>query len=168
MFVIIGKNKYLLTYLLTNGKGIMHSRGGVEDSRLEAKAKDTKKIRGQGQPFRGQTLSRPRTGMLEAKTKDTSASALQKKKKVFTRIFQAISTKKRFPKNFSSAQQNFNNSKNTAVLEPRTGQFLRTWGLEAKAKNLTFEAKAKDFNMCPRGRPRGQGRPRGLYLWYIG
>ena len=44
------------------------TRGGVEDTRLEAKAKDTKKIRGQeqGQPFRGQTLSRPRTGMLEA------------------------------------------------------------------------------------------------------
>ena len=48
------------------------------------------------------------------------------KKKVFTKIFQAISTKKRFPKNFSNAPQNFNNSKNSAVLEPRTGQFLRT------------------------------------------
>ena len=47
-------------------------RGGVEDTRLEAKAKDTKKIRGQGQgqPFRGRTLSRPRTEMLEAKAKD--------------------------------------------------------------------------------------------------
>ena len=45
-------------------------RGGVEDPRLEIKAKDTKKIRGQGQPFRGQTLSRPKTGMLEAKAKD--------------------------------------------------------------------------------------------------
>ena len=77
--------------------------------------------------------------MLEAKAKDTSANALQKKKvftkiflgdfqkkKVFTKIFQAISTKNRFPKNFSSASQNFNNSKNSAVLEPRTGQFLRT------------------------------------------
>ena len=42
----------------------------------EAKAKDTKKIRGQGQeqPFRGQTLSRPRTGMLEAKAKDQGHS----------------------------------------------------------------------------------------------
>ena len=61
------------------------TRGGVEDTRLEAK--DTKKIRGQGQgqPFRGQTLSRPRTGML----KDTSASALQKQ------------TKKGHHKNFS-------------------------------------------------------------------
>ena len=103
----------------------------------------------------GQESLRPRQ-----RTKDTSASALQKKKKkVFTKIFQAISTKTRFPKNFSSTPQNFNNSKNTAVLEPRTGQFSRTWGLEAK--DLTFEAKAKDFKMCP----RGQGRPRGLHLW---
>ena len=46
---------------------VVVSRGGVKDIRLEAKAKDTKKIRGQGQPFRGQTLSRPRTGMLKAK-----------------------------------------------------------------------------------------------------
>ena len=28
---------------------MLDSRGGVEDTRLEAKAKDTKKIRGQGQ-----------------------------------------------------------------------------------------------------------------------
>ena len=106
--------------------------------------------------------------MLEAKAKDTSASALKKKKglqkffqaiskkkKVFTKIFQAISVKKRFLKTFSSAPQNFNNSKNTAVLEPRTGQFSRTWGLEAKAKDLTFEAKAKDFKICSQG----------LHLW---
>ena len=57
---------------------IIKSRGGVEDTRLEAKAKakDTKKIpgQGQGQPFRGQTLSRPRTGMLEAKAKDQGHS----------------------------------------------------------------------------------------------
>ena len=48
------------------------TRGGVKDTRLEAKAKDTKKIRGQGQgqPFRGHNLSRPRTEMLEAKAKD--------------------------------------------------------------------------------------------------
>ena len=130
----------------------MLSRGGVEDTRLEAKAKDTKKIRGQGQgqgqPFREQTLSRPRTGMLEAKAKDQGHKAQvlskkkkkkkrssqkffrrspkKKKKKVFTKIFQAISTKKRFPKNFSTAPQNFNFPKNSAVLEPRTGQFSRT------------------------------------------
>ena len=92
-----------------------------------------KKIRGQGQgqPFRGQTLSRPRTGMLEAKAKDQGHKAQvlskkKKKKKVFTKIFQAVFTKKRFPKNFSSAPQNFIIPKNRAVLEPRTGQFSRT------------------------------------------
>ena len=76
------------------------SRGGVEDTRLEAKAKDTKKIRGQGQgqgqPFRGQT---PRGQGQGPRTQ--SASALQKKKKkrssqkFFRRspkIFQTIST----------------------------------------------------------------------------
>ena len=136
---------------------MIRNRGGVEDTRLEAKAKakDTKKIRGQGQgqgqPFRGQTLSRPRTGMLEAKAKDQGhkaqvlskkkkkkkkvftklfqAISKKKKKKVFTKIFQAISTNKRFPKNFSTAPQNFNLPKSSAVLEPRTGQFSR--GLEA-------------------------------------
>ena len=106
---------------------------------------DTKKIRGQGQgqPFRGQTLLRPRTGMLEAKAKDQGhkrkcspkkkvftkifqAISKKKEKKVFTKIFQAISTKKCFRKNFSSAPQNFNNSKTSAILEPRTGQFSRT------------------------------------------
>ena len=92
----------------------MKIRGGVEDTRLEAKAKakDTKKIRGQGQgqPFRGQTLSRPRTGMLEAKAKDQGHKhKCSPKKKVFTKIFQAIFTKKRFLKNFSTAPQNFNN-----------------------------------------------------------
>ena len=125
----------LLCLLCHNKPTVCHtmptSRGGVEDTRLEAKAKDTKKIRGQGQgqPFREQTLSRPRTGMLEAKAKDQGHKrkcSPKKKKKVFTKIFQAISTKKRFLKNFSSAPQNFNNSKNTAVLEPRTGQFSRT------------------------------------------
>ena len=63
---------------------------------------------------------------LEAKAKDANASALQKKR-VFTNIFQAISSNKRFPKIFSGAPQNFNNSKISAVLEPRrTGQFSRT------------------------------------------
>ena len=63
--------------------------------------------------------------MLEAKAKDQGhkrkCSPKKIKKKVFTKIFRVISTKKRFPKNFSGAPQNFNKSKNSAVLEPRTG-----------------------------------------------
>ena len=98
------------------------TRGGVEDTRLEAK--DTKKIRGQGQPFRGQTLSRPRTGMLK-RAKDTSTSALQKKKGLH-KNFSSDLHKKTFSKKFSSAPQNFNNSKNSAVLEPRTPPLIIT------------------------------------------
>ena len=104
-------------------------RGGVEETRTQgsrprprtqkkSEVKDSlsedKHSRGQGQE-----CSRPRPRTI-------SASALQKKKKIFTKIYHAISTIKRFPKNFSSAPQNFNNSKNSAVLEPRTGQFSRT------------------------------------------
>ena len=98
----------------------------------------------------------PRTDTLETKDRNargqgqgprTQAQVLSKKKglhknfsgdlrkkKVFTKIFQAISKKKglhknfssdlhkrTFSKKFSSAPQNFNNSKNSAVLEPRTG-----------------------------------------------
>ena len=57
-------------------------RGGVEDTKLETKANDTKKVRGQGQaqPFRGQTPSRPRTGMLEAKDQRHNAEVVYKKK----------------------------------------------------------------------------------------
>ena len=97
--------------------------------KIEAKNSLSEDRHSRGQ---GQECSRPRT-------KDTSASALQnhknflgdlqnkkKKKKGLHKNFLAISTKKRFPKNFSSASQNFSNSKNTAVLGPRTGQFLRT------------------------------------------
>ena len=103
------------------------------------------KARGQGQGHKKNPRPRPRTAFprtdtLEAKDQGHKRMCspkkkkrfLQKffrrspKKKVFTKIFQAISTKKRFPKNFSSAPQNFNNLKNSAVLEPRTGQFSRT------------------------------------------
>ena len=113
----------------------MTTRDGTEDTRLEAKAKDTKKIRGQGQ---GQTLSRPRP-----RTKDTDASVLQKKK-VFKNFFQARKVfknyfsgdlylrkpKKKFVADFLQGFWRFPTKflrfKNSAVLEPRTGQFSRT------------------------------------------
>ena len=65
-----------------------------EETRLEAKG--TKKIRGQGQgqPFRGQTLMRPRTGMLEAK--DTNASVLQQKN-LFSGKHKKSGQEKKFP-----------------------------------------------------------------------
>ena len=79
---------------------IMFARGGVEDTRLEAKVKDTKKIRGQGQgqPFRGQTLSRPRQecSRPRPRTKKKKKRSSQKffrrspQKNVFQKIFQAL------------------------------------------------------------------------------
>ena len=113
-----------------------------DSSHFEQRWSRGHKARGQGQGHKKNPRPRPRTAFprtdtLEAKDRNargqgqgprTQAQVLskKKKKKVFTKIFQAISTKKRFLKNFSSALQNFNNSKNTAVLEPRTGQFSRT------------------------------------------
>ena len=109
----------------------MKNRGGVEDTRLEAKAKDTKKN------------SRPRTDPLKAKDTDVSVF----KKKVFKNFFQAISKKKvfkiffsgdlylrkpkkevfeDFPQGFWHFVTKFQRFKNSAVLEPRTGQFSRT------------------------------------------
>ena len=50
---------------------------------------------GQGQPFQGQTLSRPNAEMLEPKAKDTGASVLKKKKKNVSKKNFRRSTKKR-------------------------------------------------------------------------
>ena len=83
--------KTALTLLDSNS--CHHARGGVEDTRLDTKVKNTKKIRGRGQPFRGQTLSRPRT-------KDTGGKCSPKKKRGLKKSFQAISKKKIFKKVF--------------------------------------------------------------------
>ena len=74
------------------------NRGGVEDTRLEAKVKVTKKIRGQGQgqPFRGQTLSRPRTGMLKAKAKDQGHSRKGSPKTKITSLQKSFSSNLQF------------------------------------------------------------------------
>ena len=69
-------------------------QGWNRGHKARAQGQGHKKIRGQGQgqPFRGQTLSRPRAGMLEAKTKDQGHSRkCSPKKKVLKKVFQAIS-----------------------------------------------------------------------------
>ena len=86
------------------------TRGGFEDTRLEAKAKDTKKIRGQGQgqPFRGQTLSRPRTGMLVAKAKDQGHKRkCSPKKKGLHKNFSSDLHEKTFSKKFFNRSTKF-------------------------------------------------------------
>ena len=107
-----------------------------------------RKARGQGQEHKKKNprpRSRPRTAFprtdpLEAKDRNawrprTEVQMFSKQKRSSRKIF------RRSQKFFSGEIQNFNNSKNSAVLEPRTRQFSSTWGFEAKAKDLTFEAK---------------------------
>ena len=48
-------------------------------------------------------------------------------------------------------QRNFNCSKNSGVLEPRTGQFSRTWGFEAKDLRLLGQGQGLEAS---RPRPR--------------
>ena len=80
------------------------TRGGVEDRRLEAKARTQKKSEAkdkdslfEDKPSRGQGQKclRPRP-----KTKYTGASILRKIKKVFEKVFQAISNSIGVPKIF--------------------------------------------------------------------
>ena len=80
----------------------------------KARGQGHKKIRGQGQPFREQTLSRPRTGMLKAKDQGHKRKRSQKKKGLH-KNFSGDLQKERLPKNFSRAPQNFNNWKKSAV-----------------------------------------------------
>ena len=61
----------------------------------KARGQGHKKIQGQGQPFPGQTLSRPRTGMLEAKAKDQEHKCkCSTKKKCLNKNFLGRSPKK--------------------------------------------------------------------------
>ena len=125
------------------------------------------------------SLSRPRTGMLEAK--DTSARVLKKKvfknffsgdlkkkkakrssqwspkeKKVFTKIFQAISRKTHLPKNFSGTPKILTIQK--IVLSSSRGQANfrgleasrpkprpRTWPSKPRSKTSKCVLEAKDF-----------------------
>ena len=71
------------------------SRGEVEDTRLEAKAKDTKK---NPRPRPRTDLSRPRTGMLEAKAKEQQGfkRKCSPKKKSSKTFFRRSSVKNAF------------------------------------------------------------------------
>ena len=112
------------------------NRGGVEDTRLEvkAKAKNTKKIRdqgqGQGQPFRGQNLSRPRTGMLEAKAKDQGHSCKRspkkKKKGLHKNFFQTISNLLAYPEFLIGGGLNYKSHEMTSSKFFQRGSFCGT------------------------------------------
>ena len=106
------------------------------------------KARGQGQLFRGQTLSRPRT----------QAQVLSKKKRSSQKFFRRSPQKNVFQKIFQTLLKILTNQK--IVLSSSRGQ-ANFRGLEAsRPRPRVWTFKAKDFKMCP----RGQGRPRELHL----
>ena len=91
---------------------ILKNRGGVEDTRLEVKAKDTKKFEAKAKDTKKKTRPRlrtalPRTDPLEAKDRNVRGQG-------------------HLSRNFLGAPQNFNSSKNSDVLGPRSGQLSRT------------------------------------------
>ena len=117
-------------------------RGGVENTRLEAKAKDTKKTQGKEQPFRGQTLSRPRTGMLEAKAKDQGHKRkCFPKKKVLKNFFQAISNKKVFKKFFQAIYKILAMQKIVLSSSRGQGNFGGLEALRPRTSKCVLEAK---------------------------
>ena len=86
--IVFGFKFYIINRLKT--------RSGVEDTRFEAKDKNTKKTCGQGQaqPFWRQTLSRPRTEMLDAKHQTHRRKEENKKRSSkFSARFLAFSNK---------------------------------------------------------------------------
>ena len=133
----------------------MTIRGGVEDTRHEAKAKDTKKSEAKDSPSeerrsqgQGQECSRPRPR--------TQKQVFSKKKghpKIFSGDLQKkglqnffsgnLQKKNGLEKIFSADLQNFKNSKHSAVLEPKKENFR---GLEAsrplpRTSKCVLEAK---------------------------
>ena len=126
----------------------MISSGGVEDTRLEAKAKDSlsedRHSRGQGQE-----CSRPRA-------KDTSASALQKKKRSSQKFFRRSPKKKKKKRSSQkffkrSPQKNVFHEIFQALHKLSTIQKIVLSLSRGQANFRGLEAKAKDFKMCPRG-----------------
>ena len=138
------------------------------------------KARGQGQGHKKNPRPRtgfPRTDTLEAKDRNargqgqgprTQAQVLSKKKRSSQKFFRRSPKKRSSQKFFTRSPQKNVFQKifqplheiltiQKIVLSSSRGQ-ANFRGLEAK--DLTFEAKAKDFKMCP----RGQGRPQGLHL----
>ena len=91
------------------------ARGQRHKKKSETKAKN--------RPFREQTLSRPRTRMLEAKDQGHRRRCSPKKMKGLQKTFFRRSPKKKFSKNFSGALQNFNNSKNRVSSSQGQGNF---------------------------------------------
>ena len=127
--------------------GKLVTRGGVEDKRLKAKDRPSR-----GQGHRRKCSAKKKVWRSQRKN-------FFQAKKVFKNFFSGDLYLKKpkkkvladFPQGFWRFPTKFQRFKNSAVLEPRTGQFSRTWGFEAK-----------DYKMYPRGLHLCS-----LHYWYM-
>ena len=157
----------------TNTNFRINTIGEVEDSRLsgqsqgyrhqwprtqkksEAKAKDNpskdRPSRGQGEECWGQGQGHNAEVIYKKKVfapkfcKFSGNLSVLQEKKCLQKLFCKLSGVFQKDTKLVMTLAHFNKSKNSAVLEPRTGQFRGLAG---------FEAKAKDFKLCPRRRLR--------------
>ena len=135
-------------------------RGGVEDTRLEAKTQKNPRPR----------TAFPRTEPLEAKDRNARGQGHKrkcspKKKRSSQKFFRRSPKKKRSSQKFfrQSPQKNVFQKIIQALHKILTIQKIVLSSSRGQANFRGLEAKAKDFKMCP----RGQGRPRGLHLWFL-
>ena len=133
--------------------------------------------RGQGQGHKKNPRPRPRTAFprtdtLEAKDRNargqgqgprTQAQVPSKKKKGLHKNFSSDLHKKRFPKNFSSASQNFNNSKNSAVLEPEDRPIFEDLRPRGQGQGLDLRGQGQGLQNVS-SRPRTSSRTPPLLI----
>ena len=128
---------------MSRRSSIAINRGGVENTRLEAK--DTKKFRRQEQ-----TLSRPRTTNTDASVPKKSSKIFLGRKRSLKFFFQAISTggnQKKGICRFSARFLAFFNEISTvqkrqaSIFEHRVQKFSRTRNFKARTSKYVLQAK---------------------------
>ena len=140
---------------------MLYIRGEVEDTRLEAK--DTKKNRGQGQgqPFQGQTLSRPRTGMLEAKDQGHKRKCSPKSQKFFRRSPKKKKKKRSSQKFFRRSQKKKRSSQKFFLRSPQKNVFQKIFQALNKIlaiQKIVLSSSRRQANF--RGLEASRPRPR--------
>ena len=138
-------------------------RGGVEDTRLEAKAKDTKN-KSKAKP----KDSLPRTDPLEAKNRNardqgprTQAQVFSKEKKVFKNFFQTISRRGKQKRSLQIFREvsgifshNFENEQISTFVGTDANAHRTIWGsfhINPRGEDLLAYCVGADLNFCTTG-----------------
>ena len=101
--------------------------------------------------------------MLKTKAKDQghNAQVISQKKGLYEFIARSLARSPRQRKKKGHDLRPLSTNQKIVLSSTAKGHFRELVGLEAKANDFTFEAKAKDVKMCSRERRQG------LYLWII-